>query len=99
RLSARANWKNHVHVRPPEARLRAVHRAPCGACRPTVPWLAFEDIRAKGERGVSRLTQTLPSFVARCPRLTGWKSGCLTGSNALVGSTLYADRRPPLSAC
>ena len=38
-----------------------------------------------------------PSFrCARRPRLSGWKSGCLTRWCALrVGSTLYADRRPP----
>src|SRR5262245_41906304 len=50
---------------------------------------------ARRQRGVGH--RPLPSYGARRPRLTGWKSGCLTvDEQCEVGSTLYADRRPPL---
>ncbi|PYT26608.1 MAG: hypothetical protein DMG57_20960 [Acidobacteria bacterium] len=36
----------------------------------------------------------------RLPRLSGWKSGSLTVEDLSgVGSTLYADRRPPFRPC
>src|SRR5207302_241358 len=39
-------------------------------------------------------------FLARRPRLSGWKSGSLTVEDLSgVGSTLYADRRPPFRPC
>src|SRR5262249_11160890 len=41
----------------------------------------------------------LPSIRARCPQLAGWKSGSLTIQRcARVGSTLDADRGPPVAA-
>src|SRR5207244_12458826 len=74
--SARASWRSHARARRRAALPRAARLDSCGADPRAVLSRVYEGIRAMdGTEVLTTTTYTLPSFVARRPRLTGWKSG------------------------